>query len=123
MEEAEIDKQNLALVVLEHLTNPEVFCYPVRNTNLCACLRAIEYAEHHKLHWAIKLPNGLVKTAGQVIEMFRLGQFVDWEKASHQKMNYDDMARLGIQEERRKLHGPKVEIHYNRRRSPKVGHE
>jgi hypothetical protein len=117
------EKQRLATAVLRHLTNTEVFSYPVRGNNICACLRAIELAEAGRLHDAVKLPSGYIVTAGRVIEMFRLEQHVNWEKAAKQKMSYDDMRALGIEPERRKLYTHRAEVVVDRRRTPRAGHE
>lgn len=88
------EKFRLAAKVIKHLTNPDVFS----NTNvvkyLSRCLQAISLAENESLHATIDLPCGLKRTAGEVLAMFELHQFVDWDKAARQSLDHNITLRL-----------------------------
>lgn len=79
-EKEQAERRSLASRILRHLTKPDDPSYTLPAKYLGVCLRAVNLATSHHIHANVHTPCGLNRTAGEVIIMFRLQEFVDWKK-------------------------------------------
>jgi hypothetical protein len=94
----ELDRLNRTIRVKKHLTSPAMWDHTLVKY-LSACLRAIHFAESRRLYHSFVLPCGIRRTAGEIIAMFQLQDFVEWDIETSQLGRYEQLLGLGAPRE------------------------